>query len=146
MRLARLSAAEAAAAAGVHRAAFDERLPWLAGLHTPDDDLGYWRDHVFAGCQVWGAWEDNRLVGVIAYRDGFIEQLYVLPGFQGRGAGGALLDIARRGQGRLRLWTFQRNGGARRFYEQRGFVAIELTDGAANEEREPDVLYEWVAT
>ena len=26
------------AAAAVHRAAFDQALPWLAGLHTPEED------------------------------------------------------------------------------------------------------------
>lgn len=146
MKLTRLTVEEAAAAAQTHRASFDERLPWLSGLHTPQEDFAYWRDHLFRNCQVWGAWDDDRLIGVIAFRDGFIEQLYVLPGFQGRGAGGALLSVATRGQDRVRLWTFQKNAGARRFYERKGFVAIELTDGARNEEREPDVLYEWVAS
>ena len=41
----------------------------------------------------------------------------------------------------VNLWTFQRNTGARRFYERNGFIAVELTDGASNEEREPDVRY-----
>jgi GNAT superfamily N-acetyltransferase len=43
----------------------------------------------------------------------------------------------------IRLWTFQQNTGARRFYERNGFVAIEFTDGQGNEERCPDVLYEF---
>lgn len=145
MRLVRLTRDHAEAAARVHRAAFDERLPWLSGLHTPDEDFVYWRDRVFAECQVWGAFEGDALVGVIAFREAFVDQLYVLPGHQGRGAGGGLLDIARRGQPKVRLWTFQKNAGARRFYERKGFVAVELTDGSGNEEREPDVLYEWVA-
>lgn len=145
MRLARLTADEAEAAARVHRVSFDERLPWLSGLHTPEEDAGYWRDRLFSECAVWGAFEGDLLVGVIAFREAFIDQLYILPGFQGRGVGGALLDIARRGQTRARLWTFQKNVGARAFYERKGFVAIELTDGSGNEEREPDVLYEWVA-
>ena len=141
----RLTRDHAEAAARVHRAAFDERLPWLSGLHTPDEDFAYWRDRMFAECQVWGAFEGDQLIGVIAFREAFVDQLYVLPGHQGRGAGGGLLDIARRGQSKVRLWTFQKNAGARRFYERKGFVAIELTDGSGNEEREPDVLYEWVA-
>lgn len=145
MRLARLTTENAAQAAGVHRASFDERLPWLSGLHTPDEDVAYWRDHVFADCQVWGAWEGDELAGVVAFREGWVDQLYILPSFQRQGAGGALLDIARRGQTRVRLWTFQKNAGARRFYEGRGFVAVELTDGAGNEEREPDLLFEWVS-
>jgi GNAT superfamily N-acetyltransferase len=145
LRLAPLSVEDAAEASRVHRASFDERLPWLTGLHTPAEDAGYWRDHLFATCQVWGAFEGEKIVGVIAFRDGWVDQLYILPGFQGQGAGGGLLDIARKGQARVRLWTFQKNARARAFYESRGFVAIELTDGAGNEEREPDVLYEWVA-
>jgi hypothetical protein len=40
------------------------------------------------------------------------------------------------------LWCFQRNTRARRFYERRGFAPIRFTDGSANEERCPDVLYE----
>ena len=39
------------------------------------------------------------------------------------------------------LYTFQANTGARRFYERYGFVPMEFTDGQANEERCPDVLY-----
>jgi putative acetyltransferase len=57
--------------------------------------------------------------------------------------GCALLDIAKAVSGSLQLWTFQRNIAARRFYEARGFVAVEETDGSHNEEREPDVLYRW---
>ena len=41
------------------------------------------------------------------------------------------------------LWTFEGNHRARRFYEQRGFVAVEFTDGSRNEERTPDVRYQW---
>ena len=44
---------------------------------------------------------------------------------------------------RLQLWTFQRNAQARRFYEARGFVVVEQTDGAGNEEKEPDARYLW---
>jgi putative acetyltransferase len=43
----------------------------------------------------------------------------------------------------LRLWAFQRNAPARRFYEARGFIAKKFTDGATNMEREADVLYQW---
>ena len=130
------------AASVVHRAAFDERLPWLAGLHTPAEDRAYFRDVVFAGCEVWGAW-DVALVGFIAFREGWVDQLYVLPQRQREGVGKRLLDIAKAASPGLSLWTFQRNAPARRFYEARGFTAVEMTDGAGNEEREPDVLYRW---
>jgi len=41
------------------------------------------------------------------------------------------------------FWVFQRNEGARRFYERHGCRLVELTDGSGNEEKEPDALYEW---
>ena len=126
----------------IHRAAFDERLPWLAGLHTPAEDRAYFRTQVFAACQVWGVFEDE-IVGFIAFREDWIEQLYVLPVHQGTGAGGALLAVAKVAWPELQLWTFQRNFPARRFYERHGFLAVRETDGMGNEEREPDVLYRW---
>ncbi len=141
--LRRLDLKDAGAAAKVHRAAFDERLPWLAGLHTPDEDRAYFRDHVFSACEIWGAFENQALVGFVAFRGGSIDQLYVLPERQGRGVGARLLDVAKAAHAELSLWTFQANAGARRFYEARGFEVVTLTDGADNEEREPDVLYRW---
>ncbi len=42
----------------------------------------------------------------------------------------------------IRLYTFQQNEGARRFYERHGYKTIEFTDGQGNEENCPDVLYE----
>jgi putative acetyltransferase len=142
--LRRLEPAEADAAALVLRMSFDERLPWLAGLHTPDEDRWFVREILFRDCDVWGAF-DQKLTGMIAFRMGWVEQLYVLPAHQGKGIGRALLATAKAGNAELRLWTFQRNVGARRFYEAEGFVAIEETDGAGNEASEPDVLYLWQA-
>jgi hypothetical protein len=40
-------------------------------------------------------------------------------------------------------WTFQRNKAARRFYERHGFTLVRETDGARNEEKEPDAEYCW---
>jgi GNAT superfamily N-acetyltransferase len=133
------------AAALVHRASFDERLPWLAGLHTPDEDRRFFRERVFADCSVWGAFAPPGLAGFIAFRPGWIDQLYLLPAEQRRGIGAALLAIAKARNRTLSLWTFQRNAGARRFYERNGFVSVEETDGSGNEEREPDVRYVWQA-
>ena len=91
---------------------------------------------------MWGAVDDG-LVGFIAFREGWIDQFYVLPARQGRGVGEALLNVAKTAYPELRLWTFQRNAPARRFYENRGFIALEKGDGSGNKEREPDILYRW---
>jgi len=118
-------------------------MPWLVGLHTPDEDRWFYREHVFATCRVWGRFDDDGLSGIVAFRDGWVEQLYVLPLAQGRGVGTELLDVAKGACDRLELWTFQRNARARRFYEARGFTMVEQTDGARNEENEPDARYLW---
>jgi GNAT superfamily N-acetyltransferase len=138
-----LTLAEMDQVAVIHRTAFDDRLPWLADLHRPNEDRAFFRDHIFNTCQVWGAFEASEMVGFIAFRDGWIDQCYVLPEWQRRGVGSALVQVAKAASTRLSLWTFQRNFFARRFYEALGFAAVEQTDGRRNEEREPDVLYRW---
>ena len=141
--LRKLAFADMAAAAAVHRASFDQALPALAGLHTPEEDRAFYHTQVFQVCQVWGAEKQSKLVGIVAFREDWIDQLYVLPDAQGRGVGSDLLEIAQKAFPVLNLWTFQRNARARRFYELNGFLAIRETDGADNEEKEPDVLYRW---
>jgi GNAT superfamily N-acetyltransferase len=148
LRLTQLSRDDMGEVARLHRASFDAALPWLAGLHTPEEDHAFFRDRVYAECEVWGATEAgaaevSALLGFIAFRDGFIDQLYVLPQAQGRGVGSALLAKAKSRFARFSLWTFQRNERARGFYEARGFVLAEETDGSRNEEKEPDVRYVW---
>jgi putative acetyltransferase len=130
-------------AAGVHRASLDYALPALAGLHTAEEDRWFFRERMFATCQLWGYFDSQELVGIIAFRDGWVDQLYVLPSSQRCGVGTALLAIAQSRFPSLSLWTFQRNKAARRFYEKQGFTRVKETDGSANEEKEPDAMYRW---
>lgn len=143
LNIRRLELGDTDAAARVHRMAFDHALPWLAGLHTQDEDRWFYRERMFKTCALWGGFDRDVLSGLIAFHDDWIEQLYVLPEAQGRGIGTALLDVARQASARLQLWTFQRNARARRFYEARGFALVEQTDGSCNEENEPDARYLW---
>ena len=71
----RLDLADMDAAARVHRAAFDDRLPWLAGLHKPEEDQLFYRTHVFRTCSVWGAANGAEIVGIVAFRPMWIDQL-----------------------------------------------------------------------
>ena len=83
------------AAARVHRSSYDLALPTLAGRYTPEQDHWFFRERVFPVCEVWGAFADRGMTGVIAFREGWIDQLYVLPEAQGQGVGSSLLEIAR---------------------------------------------------
>jgi GNAT superfamily N-acetyltransferase len=141
--LRRLAIEDMDAAAAVHRTSFDQALPTLAGLHTPAEDRWFFRERIFPACQLWGWSSGQELVGFIAFRDAWIDQLYVLPTWQGRQIGLTLLNVAKDRFAHLSLWTFQRNQTARKFYEKHGFRLVSETDGARNEEKEPDVLYSW---
>jgi putative acetyltransferase len=130
-------------AAAVHRAAFDHALSTLAGLRTPEEDRWFFRERIFTTCELWGYFDNQELVGIIAFREGWIDQLYVLPSLQRRGIGTALLRIAQSRFPSLSLWTFQRNRAACRFYEKHGFILVKKTDGSANEMNEPEAMYRW---
>ena len=132
---------EADAAMAVQRAALRATLPGLLEPHTAAEDAA-WIRGVFTRLSVWLAVDGDDVVG-IASRDGeWVRQLYVAPGTTGAGIGQRLLDAMLAEAPALKLWTFQRNAGARRFYERNGFVAVEFTDGSGCDEREPDVCYE----
>ena len=131
------------AAAVVHRAALDDALPALAGLHTPAEDRWFFRERVFKSCELWGVFDRTELMAMIAFREGWIDHLYVLPIAQGHGVCIQLLQVAQNAFDDLQLWTFQCNLRARRFYGARGFLLLEETDGTRNEENEPDARYRW---
>jgi GNAT superfamily N-acetyltransferase len=139
----RLTIEDMDAAAIVHRLSFDHALPALVGRHTPDEDRWFFRERLFRSCLLWGCFDGAEMSGLIAFRRGWIDQLYVLPSAQRRGIGTELLQIAQQSFAHLNLWTFQCNRAARAFYAARGFRLIVETDGARNEEKEPDALYRW---
>jgi GNAT superfamily N-acetyltransferase len=135
---------DADAIAFVHRTSMREALPYLPDLHTPEEDRQWVATVVLPKQVVWVAERDGEIVGVAALHDGWLEQLYMLPAYQGMGIGSALLAKAMEASPEgLNLWAFQRNERARAFYERRGFVAVKFGDGSGNEEGEPDVRYEW---
>lgn len=117
-----------------------------AGVHDDDDVRGYFASRIVEDCELWVAEQDGALAGILVLDGDFVDQLYVEPGLTGRGIGSALLAVAKRERPQgLRLWAFQTNTGARRFYERHGFVEVRRTDGRDNEERAPDVLYAYRA-
>lgn len=115
-------------------------MPWLPVLHPPDDVRRFVADRLLPTTDTWVAELDGAPVAY-ASRDGDeLGHLYVDPAHQGQGHGSALLELqAARAPGPLELWAFARNAAALAFYARRGFTEVDRTDGAANEEREPDV-------
>ena len=114
-------------------------------LHSDAETRAWNRDVVFATQQVLVAEDEaGAILGYLAREGDWLMHLYVSPGSQGQGIGTALLEAAKaRSPGGLRLWVFQPNAGAIRFYERHGFRAVRETDGRDNEERVPDLLMAW---
>ena len=122
-------------------------LPYASLAHT-DAEVHQWvREVLIPAGGVTVACAGPSIVGVLAVEreDGisWLNQLYLAPSHVGRGLGTRLLGHALQSLSLpVRLYTFQANVRARRFYERHGFKAIAFTDGGANEEHCPDVLYE----
>jgi putative acetyltransferase len=140
VRRARIDESDAVAA--LFRLSRQTAMPYLPDLHTPEEDRTFFRERIFATCAVDVAERNGELAGFCAFREGWIDQFYVHPQHQRAGVGSALLHRALIAQGEVRLWTFQRNAVARRFYEKHGFRCVATTAGE-NEEHEPDMLYAW---
>jgi GNAT superfamily N-acetyltransferase len=123
---------------------FAAALPGVRRAHSDDEVRRWVADVLLPTADVWVAEDDGRVVGVLALTDGHLEQLYLDPDRRGQGIGDRFVALAKSRQPRgLQLWTFQVNEPARRFYLRHGFVEVERTDGARNEEREPDVRLVW---
>jgi GNAT superfamily N-acetyltransferase len=137
--------ADASAVADVFLASFRAAYPTLPAVHTDEQVRAWIRDSVVHGSECWVAVDGGEIVAMMALAPGWIDHLYVAPGRLGEGIGRRLLELAKaQARGPLELRTFQMNERARRFYARSGFVEVERTDGAHNDEREPDVRLRWV--
>ncbi len=115
------------------------------GVHPPED-VGRWvRSRIDASAaELWLAEQDDAVVGMLLLEGDWLHSLYVAPARTGQGIGTALLELAKSLRPRrVGLWVFETNKGARRFYARHGFVEVRRTDGADNEEHEPDIELAW---
>jgi ribosomal protein S18 acetylase RimI-like enzyme len=145
--LRRATPADGPAIAALFTASRRDALPYLPELHAEDETLDHFTNTVPARCEVWLAEEGTHLVGFMAWNaeTEHLDHLYLMPRQHRQGIGTKLLDKAKvLSDGKVRLYAFQKNGRARAFYERHRFKAIWFGDGTENEEREPDVLYEWL--
>ena len=136
---------DAVAVADVYLEAFHATYDFPLA-HTDDEVRGWITNDVVARPDTWvaEAAAGAGVVAMLALDDAGIDQLYVRPAWHGRGIGSRLVELAKEQRpAGLRLYTFQVNEKARRFYERHGFVVDDLGDGSGNEERQPDVRYRW---
>jgi GNAT superfamily N-acetyltransferase len=124
-------AGEAEVVAGIQRdaavAAFAHIFPPERYPFPIDDVRQRWVD-AFADPEVSVviAEDDGGAVGAACYRDEWLDGLYVVRAFWGRGVGAELHDyvldrLRERGSERCHLWVLEENHRARGFYERRGW-------------------------
>jgi len=112
-----------------------------AGAHR------WMQEIVFTQQNVWVAEVNHLIVGYASFAGGFLTNLYIHPDHQRRGIGSALLaQVKAYAPEGFKLWTFQQNEDAVRFYERHGFRSLKVTDGKDNMERVPDRLMAWQPT
>ncbi len=133
------------AIAEVHIRARDAAYPAMPRtLHPPHEAHAWVAGWDLTKYDVWVAESPGLVTGYARSDREWLEDLYVDPAGQGTGIGSALLDLvkAQRPSG-FCLWVFESNEPARGFYRRHGLVDLERTDGAGNEEREPDIRMAW---
>ena len=114
-------------------------LDFLPRLHTHEETRDFFGRAIEEGEAY--LYDD---AGVAIVQDDWLSHLYVRPDAIGSGVGHALFEqVTRVRPGGFQFWVFQQNERALRFYEAHGAVAVEFTDGSGNEERTPDIRYEW---
>ncbi|MEM9640172.1 MAG: GNAT family N-acetyltransferase [Pseudomonadota bacterium] len=118
-----------------------DETPWFPNLHSRASTVAFMAEKIDAGEVTISACSG----GFIAADETYVSCLYVARAARGRGLGRALLDTAKARSRHLKLWTFQANQGAQRFYLREGFVEARRTDGAENDDNLPDIEYIWQA-
>lgn len=112
--------------------------------HSDQAVLRWMAQRITAGEECWVTSDATGVTGLMLLEPGWIDQLYIRPDRIGLGLGSRLVEVAKDEMPKgLQLWTFQSNRRAQRFYERHGFRSVEFTDGDGNEERSPDIRYEW---
>ncbi len=122
-------------------------MPYAPSVHTSAETKSWVRESLIPAGGVTVAVQNRGVVGLVACLNGrphsWIHQMGVNPMLVGHGIGTQLLAHALQTLAPpIRLYTFQENHGARRFYERNGFRAVQFSDGQASDEQCPDVLYE----
>ena len=134
---------DAEAIARIFRESRAEAMPWLPVLHDPDDELQHFRGRVETN-EVFVLEREGEVAGFAILNGDELDGFYVAPEHQRAGVGAALFrHVQELRPERFGFWVFRDNQRARRFYESHGAWSLYETDGAENEERTPDVRYEW---
>jgi ribosomal protein S18 acetylase RimI-like enzyme len=119
------------------------QMTYLPQLHTHEETKNFILELLKSGSTFIA--QEEAIMGFVTIENGWVEHLYVSPQYQDHGVGKKLLDKAKElSPGGLKLWVFEENSGAIRFYEREGFKLIKKRNKEEqdNEEGQPDRLYQ----
>jgi len=116
------SATDATACARIIRA-WGAETPWMVPLDHLDPMAASWKD-LLASDTAWVAQRNGQVAGFCAREDDNITGLYVTGSARNLGVGKRLLDLAKEDRDWIRVWAYEANRHARRFYRREGLVEI----------------------
>ena len=131
-----------AGAVGAILSEFIDTTDWMPRIHTRAEDLAH------AGAMIERGWVtvaeiDGQVVGFAAREGNDLDALYIRADARGAGIGTRFIQNFKSTMAVIKLWTFEANEGAQRFYRRHGFAEVARTDGARNDERLPDIQFVW---
>ena len=119
-----------------------EATSWLPTVDSAGEraDYGLW---LLEHTQVTILRYNSQFVGFLALEGNIVQSLYIKAAFQRLGFGQAAINYAQEQYNELKLWVFQANTDAQKFYQKLGFEALDTTDGQDNDYGLPDIFYLW---
>jgi len=119
-----------------------DETPWMPFVHTAADMAGFgpWLCKV---AEVTVMRLGTQFIGFFAFQNEKLQAFFLNADQRGQGFGSAAVDHMKTLKPHIALWTFEQNSDAQRFYERHGFIETDRTDGAGNDEKIPDIKYEW---
>ena len=119
-----------------------EATSWLPTVDSAGEraDYGLW---LLEHTQVTILRYNSQFVGFLALEGNIVQSLYIKAAFQRLGFGQVAINYAQEQYNELKLWVFQANTDAQKFYQKLGFEAFETTNGQDNDYGLPDIFYLW---
>ena len=119
-----------------------EATSWLPIVDSAIEraDYGRW---LLEHTQVTILRYNSQFVGFLALEGNIVQSLFIKVAFQRLGFGQVAINYAQKQYTELRLWVFQANTDAQKFYQKLGFEALETTNGQGNDYCLPDIFYLW---